>query len=124
ISVYRYKVLAFVISAVTCGLAGALIAQQNQYINSDFITFHLSVFMLLMVLFGGPSVYGPLLGALVLTLLDAFLARWPTVQHFTYGALLLFALYAMPEGLAGYLSRLGRRWAPRLHAPEALPAGL
>ncbi len=124
ISVYRFKVLAFVISAVTCGLAGALIAQQNQYINSDFITFNLSIFILLMVLFGGHSVYGPLLGAVVLTLLDSFLSRWPGVQHFTYGALLLFALYAMPDGLAGFVRQMARKWAPGLLPAEALPAQL
>jgi len=124
ISVYRFKVLAFVISAVTCGLAGALIAQQNQYINSDFITFNLSIFILLMVLFGGHSVYGPLLGAVVLTLLDSFLSRWPGVQHFTYGALLLFALYAMPDGLAGFVRQMARRWAPGLLQAEALPRRL
>jgi branched-chain amino acid transport system permease protein len=122
INVYRMKVLAFVISAVTCGLAGALLAQQNQYINSDFITFNLSIFLLLIVLFGGPSWYGPVLGAIVLTLLDAFLARWPHLQHFTYGALLLFALYAMPQGLAGALSKGARRLWPRLSAAAPLPA--
>lgn len=124
VSVYKFKVLAFVISAVTCGFAGALIAQQNQYINSDFITFNLSIFILLIVLFGGRSVYGPLLGALVLTLLDAFLARWPGVQHFTYGALLLFALYVMPDGLSGALSKLFRRAGPATRDTDtaALPA--
>lgn len=106
ISVVRAKTLAFVISAVTCALAGALVAQQNQYFNSDFITFNLSIFLLVVVIFGGSgSLYGPLLGAVVLTLLDAWLARWPALQHFTYGALLLFALYLMPNGLAGALSR-------------------
>ena len=122
VSVYRFKVLAFVISAVTCGFAGALVAQQNQYINSDFITFGLSIFFLLIVLFGGSSIYGPLLGAIALTLLDAFLARWPHLQHFTYGALLLFALYAMPNGLAGALKSVGQRLFPRLYAPPPLPA--
>jgi branched-chain amino acid transport system permease protein len=121
INVYRMKVLAFVISAVTCGLAGALLAQQNQYINSDFITFNLSIFLLLIVLFGGPSWYGPVLGAIVLTLLDAFLARWPHLQHFTYGALLLFALYAMPQGLAGALAKGIRRLRPQLAAGAPLP---
>ncbi len=53
VRVYRAKVMAFVVAAVTCGIAGALVAQQNQYINSDFITFHLSIFILLLVLFGG-----------------------------------------------------------------------
>jgi len=60
IKVYRAKVLAFVIAAVTCGIAGAMVAQQNQYINSDFINFNLSVFILLLVLFGGAgSTLGP-----------------------------------------------------------------
>ncbi len=121
VNVYRMKVLAFVISAVTCGVAGALMAQQNQYINSDFISFNLSIFLLLIVLFGGPSIMGPAVGAVALTLLDAFLARWPGLQHFTYGALLLFALYAMPQGLAGALHRLGRRLWPRLSKAQALP---
>jgi len=121
VNVYRIKVLAFVISAVSCGVAGALMAQQNQYINSDFISFNLSVFLLLIVLFGGPSVMGPALGAVVLTLLDAFLARWPHVQHFSYGALLLFALYAMPQGLAGALRQLGRRLWPALRRAPPLP---
>lgn len=121
VSVYRFKVLAFVISAVTCGFAGAMIAQQNQYISSDFITFNLSIFFLLIVLFGGSSIYGPLLGAVVLTLLDAFLARWPDLQHFTYGALLLFALYVMPNGLAGAIKSLARRVAPGLFRHPALP---
>lgn len=115
------KELAFVISAVTCGIAGALVAQQNQNINSDFITFNLSIFLLLIVLFGGPSIVGPAVGAIVLTLLDAFLARWPGLQHFTYDTLLLFALYAMPQGLAGKLQHWGRRLWPALYRTPTLP---
>ncbi len=122
VSVYRFKVLAFVISAVTCGLAGALIAQQNQYISSDFITFGLSIFFLLIVLFGGSSIYGPLLGATVLTLLDAFLARWPHLQHFTYGALLLFALYVMPDGLSGMLRNVAQRLFSKQFSRHAIAA--
>jgi branched-chain amino acid transport system permease protein len=132
ISVYRFKILAFVLSAVTCGIAGALVAQQNQYINSDFINFNLSVFFLVLVLFGGRTPLGSFLGAVILTLIDAFLARWPEIQHFAYGAILLFALYAMPDGLAGVCARVfGRRkgvipqgkaaatWSPRHAAPQA-----
>lgn len=107
IRVYRAKVLAFVIAAVTCGIAGAMVAQQNQYINSDFINFHLSVFILLLVLFGGAgSTTGPLFGAIILTVTDAFLAKWPSAQHFVYGALLLFALFLMPKGVAGIVASL------------------
>ena len=110
VRVYRAKVLAFTVAAVTCGIAGALVAQQNQYINSDFISFHLSIFILLLVLFGGAgSMYGPLVGAVLLTLIDALLARWPSAQHFLYGFLLLFALYVMPGGVMGLLQAASRR---------------
>ncbi len=112
VRVYRAKVMAFVVAAVTCGIAGALVSQQNQYINSDFITFHLSIFILLLVLFGGVgSIYGPLVGAVLLTVIDAALAGWPSVQHFVYGALLLFALFVMPGGVMGVLVSLRARRA-------------
>ncbi|PUE49697.1 ATP-binding cassette domain-containing protein [Limnohabitans sp. 2KL-51] len=110
VRVYRAKVVAFVIAATTCGLAGALVAQQNQYINSDFITFHLSIFILLLVLFGGVgNLYGPLVGAVLLTAIDASLARWPSVQHLVYGALLLFAMFVMPTGVMGVLQKWVKR---------------
>ena len=108
--------MAFVVAAVTCGVAGALVAQQNQYFNSDFITFQLSIFILLLVLFGGPgSKYGPLVGAVTLTIIDALLARWPSAQHFLYGFLLLFALYVMPGGVMGLFTHR------RKHHTEASP---
>jgi branched-chain amino acid transport system permease protein len=110
VRVYRGKVTAFVVAAVTCGLAGAMVAQQNQYINSDFINFHLSIFILLLVLFGGVgSIYGPLVGAVSLTLIEASLSSWPSVQHFVYGALLLFALYVMPGGIMGVVNQFCRK---------------
>jgi branched-chain amino acid transport system permease protein len=122
ISVYRFKILAFAISAITCGIAGGLVAQQNQYINSDFVNFNLSVFFLVLVLFGGRTPGGSFLGAVVLTVIDAMLARWPEVQHFAYGLILLFALYAMPEGLAGLLAKvLPRRGQRTALAAEARP---
>jgi branched-chain amino acid transport system permease protein len=112
------------VAAVTCGIAGAMVAQQNQYINSDFITFHLSIFILLLVLFGGAgSKYGPIVGTVILTVIDAMLARWPSAQHFLYGFLLLFALYFMPGGVMGLLASIrGRRKA--VEPAATMPAQL
>lgn len=114
VQVYQYKVLAFVIAAVTCGVAGALVAQQNQYFNSDFISFNLSIFILLLVLFGGSgSLYGPIVGAVFLVVLGAVLARWTWLEQFVNGSLLLFALFVMPKGLAGVLAGVRDRVFPR-----------
>jgi len=134
VHVYGYKTLAFVIAAITCGLGGALVVLQTQYLNSDFINFHLSIFMMLLVLVGGSgSVYGPLFGAVFLVAFDAFLARWPAVQHFAYGALLLFSLYVLPKGIAGLFERTRHaqaasdgQGAPAWNEPQAgaaLPPG-
>lgn len=118
INIYGYKVLSFVIAAVTCGLAGAMVAQETQYINSDFINFNLSIFILLLVLFGGAGMlYGPLVGAVLLVVIDALLSRWPAVQHLVYGLLLLLALYAMPKGVAGLVGQFLKR--PRNAVPKA-----
>jgi branched-chain amino acid transport system permease protein len=123
VRVYRAKVLAFVIAAVTCGIAGALVAQQNQYINSDFITFHLSIFILLLVLFGGVgSLHGPLVGAVLLTAIDAFLSRWPSAQHFVYGALLLFALFVMPRGVMGVIDKMFKKRSGPVDSSVGTPA--
>jgi len=124
VRVYRGKVIAFVIAAVTCGLAGAMVAQQNQYINSDFVSFQLSIFILLLVLFGGAGTkLGPVVGAVILTLLDALLARWPSVQHTLYGLLLLFALYAMPGGVAGTISKWVGRKREKSTGGDVRPSG-
>ncbi len=124
IRVYRMKVAAFVIAAVTCGIAGALVVLKNEYVNSDFINFNMSVFILLMVLFGGPgSVWGPFIGAIVLTFLDVLLAQWPAVQHFIYGSLLLFALYAMPYGVMGLLATRRKRRTAVAGPSKVAPLG-
>lgn len=124
VRVYRAKVMAFVVAAVTCGMAGALVAQQNQYINSDFISFNLSIFILLLVLFGGAgTLAGPLVGAVLLTALDAFLTRWPAVQHFLYGSFLLFALYVMPGGVVGLLATMRKKVLHVSQQDEAAQGG-
>ena len=53
INVYRWKVLAFVISSVYAGLGGVFFAHQNGFINSDTFVFGLSVSLLTSVLMGG-----------------------------------------------------------------------
>ncbi|MFT4115996.1 ABC transporter permease subunit [Bradyrhizobium sp.] len=119
IRIYRYKVLAFVIAAVTCGLAGGLVAHETQYINSEYFSFRLSIFILLLVLFGGPGLtYGPILGAVILVALDAGLARWPSLQQFVYGSLLLFSLYLMPGGVGGMIQTFFERHRARRGMPS------
>ena len=85
VSVYRYKVYAFVISAGLAGLAGALYAYSEQYISPNTYNFELTVMFLLAVIMGGRKTRsGSLLGAAIVVLLpklldDIQLFRWVAV---------------------------------------------
>jgi ABC-type branched-subunit amino acid transport system ATPase component len=85
VSVYRYKVYAFVISAGLAGLAGALYAYSEQYISPNTYNFELTVLFLLAVIMGGRKTRsGAMLGAAIVVLLpklldDIELFRWLSV---------------------------------------------
>ena len=73
--VYRYKLTAFVIAAAGAGLAGGLIANQAAFVSPDILHWFQSGEILVMVLLGGMgSLYGPVLGAFALILLEEVLA--------------------------------------------------
>jgi ABC-type branched-subunit amino acid transport system ATPase component/ABC-type branched-subunit amino acid transport system permease subunit len=75
VSVYKHKVLAFVISAGFAGLAGVLFAYSEQYIAPNDFGFDLSITFLLAVTMGGrKSRVGPILGAAILVFLPNLLA--------------------------------------------------
>ncbi len=74
VSVYRYKVYAFVISAGFAGLAGSLYAYSEQYISPNTYNFELTILFLLAVIMGGRKTRsGALLGATIVVLLPQLL---------------------------------------------------
>jgi len=74
VSVYRYKVYAFVVSAGFAGLAGCLYAYSEQYISPNTYNFELTVLFLLAVIMGGrKSRLGSLLGAAIIVILPKLL---------------------------------------------------
>lgn len=108
INVKRVRLVTFVISGTFTGVAGALFTLFNRSVFSESAWWTKSAEVLIMTILGGvQSFFGPALGALVLILLDRFVTElteyWPTVL----GAILLFVLFFMPNGLIGLFR--GRR---------------
>ena len=104
VSVYRYKVYAFVVSAGLAGLAGALYAYSEQYISPNTYNFELTVLFLLAVIMGGrKSRIGSLLGASIIVLLPKLL---DDLEMFRSGAVLLAV--AMAVGAAVLLAKKRR----------------
>ncbi|WP_416186499.1 ABC transporter permease subunit [Herbaspirillum sp. RTI4] len=75
VSVYRYKVYAFVISAALAGLAGSLYAYSEEYISPNTYNFELTILFLLAVIMGGRKTRsGSLIGALIVVMLPSLLS--------------------------------------------------
>lgn len=90
VSVYRYKVYAFVISAGFAGLAGNLYAYSEQYISPNSYNFELTVLFLLGIIMGGrKSRIGALLGAMIIVLLPKLL---DDIEMFRYVSVALAAI--------------------------------
>lgn len=75
VSVYAYKVYAFVISAALAGLAGGLFTYSEEYISPNTYNFELTILFLLAVIMGGRKTrIGPILGAIIIVMLPNVLS--------------------------------------------------
>jgi branched-chain amino acid transport system permease protein len=121
ISKARLLVTVFLFSGALAAVAGGLFATLQSYITPDAFTFDLSVLFFIAILIGGRgSVLGPLLGAILLTILPEFAAPLVAWSTFLYAALLLVIVIALPGGIADLLDQRRRRKLPehRLIVPR------
>ena len=116
INVNALKILAFAISAVFMGAAGATMATRWTYIDPSIAFNPLLSFMpVLMAIFGGiRQIYGQIIGATALTLLaDMLLTKFPYYYNLLYGIILIAVILFLPEGLAGIREKM-TKWRERV----------
>jgi branched-chain amino acid transport system permease protein len=100
ILVDRYKIIAFAISAVMGGVAGGLYALASGYVNPDAFVFQVSVLLVTMCVAGGLGrLTGPIIGAVILTILPEVLRPFAEFKELFSGIVLLGFLVIMPRGL-------------------------
>lgn len=112
VAAWRYKLLAFVASAVYAGLAGALYAHYVGFINPTPFSVDASMNAILAVIVGGSATLsGPLLGSALVVALPEVLRVAETFRFIAYGVLLVLAMVFFPRGLVplfnGWLHRFG-----------------
>jgi branched-chain amino acid transport system permease protein len=112
------KVSTFAISAFFMGAAGAIMATRWTYIDPKIAFNPLLSFMpVVMAIFGGMGqLYGPVIGAALLTYLEQFLiTRFPYYYMLIFGIIMLVVILYLPEGLAGLIQKLWQRTFGRKH---------
>jgi branched-chain amino acid transport system permease protein len=105
---FRYKLVAFVISGALCGLAGALLANHTSFISPAIMHWTRSGDLIVMVVLGGlGSLFGPVIGAVVFLLLQEGLSRVTEYPDLILGPVLLLVAIYVHGGIGGLLE--GRR---------------
>ncbi len=120
IDVARYKLLAFVIAAAYAAFAGSMFAHFVGFVSPEVFGLLMVVLGFTMLYVGGiGTVYGPLIGAFIISLLPETFRSFKDYQDLAYGVALIVILIYAPKGL----SSLSRLWSERREAANARATG-
>lgn len=122
IDVARLKLESFGVACFFAGVAGALFAHTTGYISPESFKFGESILILSMVVVGGlGSLYGSIIGAVLLSLLPEMLRDLGSYRMIVVGLVLFLSILFLPKGLVGEVSALDliRRQLRRGTPPNA-----
>jgi len=108
IDTFRYKLYAFLLSAVAPGIVGGLAARDQGYIEPmSVFPLITTITMIVMVLFGGKgTIWGPVLGAVLLfTFQEIVWARFIYLHQLIFGGIIIAVVLLMPRGILGVLQQ-------------------
>jgi branched-chain amino acid transport system permease protein len=106
VNLFKFKLFTFIIGAGIAGMAGSLVAHDQQFLHPNNFSFMWSVSILVMVILGGQgSVSGSIVGAIVLTILPEVLkligSDISTWRVSIYAALMIILMLTRPQGIFG-----------------------
>lgn len=117
-----YRWMAFVVSGVFAGVAGALFTTFNWAVAPTELEWTRSAEPVVMTLLGGPHLFGgPIIGAAIFTFFQFYLGKHTLFWALSMGVVILFVVRFMPGGVGGYLwqrVRAARDASGQGHAPR------
>ena len=106
--VFRYKLTAFVLGSFMAGIAGAFFAHSHQVLHSSDFGLEPMVLLVVFTVIGGTgSVWGPVVGTVVLTIASEFMREFHYYEILVYGSVLILTMLLLPEGLISLPGKLG-----------------
>jgi branched-chain amino acid transport system permease protein len=112
VSPLRYRVIAFGLSGFLAGIAGALYLSFEQSISPSVMGLSaMSIDVTMLVIGGLGTIFGPVVGTTVVTIVETLLVSHPGVELTVVGAFLLVVVVFVPGGLVGLAGQLRRRIA-------------
>lgn len=109
VNVTRYKLGAFVLGSFFAGLAGVFFAHSHRVLHSsDFGLEPMVLLVAYTVIGGAQSVWGPVVGTLVLSVTSEFLRELHHYEILVYGLVLMVVMLFLPDGLVSLPGRLAR----------------
>jgi branched-chain amino acid transport system permease protein len=110
----RQRTLAIVLSSVFTSLAGSIYGHYLGVVSPDVFSFSLSTLLLSMVLIGGnATIYGPIVAAVVLTILTEELANLGVIRYMVIAVLIVLTMRFLPGGLWSLGPICRRAWRDR-----------
>jgi len=107
VNAMKFKVIAFTLGGCFAGIAGSFYAHYILFISPVSFTIAESINVLVMVIFGGMSTFvGPIVGAIILTILPEFLRMAGALRMTIYGLALMFLIIFLPQGIVGTLKEM------------------
>jgi branched-chain amino acid transport system permease protein len=107
VPVKRYKLYSFVLSSVIPGVAGALFGPFYGHVSPELIQWTASGELIFAILLGGPSTFiGPVVGAILFTILREYLMAWTTYWLLPLGFALIFIVMSFSEGICGTVKKI------------------
>lgn len=110
VNTWNYRALAFIIGSFFVGVAGALKVHYLGTITPNQFGIGFMVFILIWVIVGGyNTLFGPIIGVILLTVFDEFIRQFDELRPAIYGAVLVLSILFLPKGLESIILKMQTR---------------
>ncbi len=106
-----FKTIVFLVAGALCGISGALYTIQSGIVSPQYMSISFSIEMVIWVAVGGRgTLVGPIIGATLVNYLRSLVSEaLPEAWLFVQGALFIFVVVLMPDGIYGWITKGGFR---------------